>query len=97
MLLTALPALGQNYLPRDVQGFVDRREGCEWVRGEIRRMNEVSRELRRLCESTDKDLLQLKKKYAGNSTIMQILNQFATDIEAAKAPPSKRSAVTRAG
>jgi len=86
LLFAAVPALCQDYLPRDVQRYVDRREGCDHMRGEIDRMNAVSRELRRLCGRMDKELVQLKKKYAANSTIMQILNQFEASIEVAEAP-----------
>jgi hypothetical protein len=85
LLFSALPALGRDYLPRDVQRFVDRREGCDRVRGDRDGMNEVSRELRKLCGDTDKELIQLKKKYAANSTIMQILNQFEPGIEVTEA------------
>jgi hypothetical protein len=84
-------------LPRDVQRFVDRREGCDHMRGEIDRMDAVSREIRKLCGGTDKELVQLKRKYAGNSTIMQILNQFETGIEAAEVPAPKSTKTHRAG
>lgn len=97
LLFSALPALSQGYLPRDVQRFVDRREGCDHMRGEIERMNAVSREIRKLCGGTDKELVQLKRKYASNSTIMQILNQFETGIEAAEAPAPKSRTANRAG
>jgi hypothetical protein len=96
LLFSVLPVLSQDYLPRDVQRFVDRREGCNHMRGEIPdpteklRMNEVSRELRKLCGGTDKELGQLKKKYAANSTIMQILNQFEVGIELAEAPAQRK-------
>jgi hypothetical protein len=82
-------------LPRDVQKFVDRREGCDHMRGEFpdvgekQRTNEVAREIGKLCAGTGKELAQLKRKYAGNSTIMQILNQFEPDIEVAEAPARK--------
>jgi hypothetical protein len=90
LLFSALPALGQDYLPRDVQRFVDRREGCDRVRGDRDGMNEVSRELRKLCGGTDRELIQLKKKYAANSTIMQILNQFDVGLELAEAPAKRK-------
>lgn len=83
LLMPALPSWAEP-LPRDVQRFVDRREGCDQLRGDIDRMNAVSREIHKLCGGTDKELVQLKRKYAGNSTIMQILNQFETGIEAAR-------------
>jgi hypothetical protein len=95
-LMPVLPSWAEP-LPRDVQRFVDRREGCDHMRRDIpasseqQRINEVTRELSRLCSGTDKELVQLKRKYAGNSTIMQILNQFEAGIEAAEAPAPKRS------
>lgn len=102
-LVTATPLVLAEYLPRDVQRFVDRREGCDHMRGEIpdpeekSRMNEVSRELRKLCSGTDKELTQLKRKYATNSTIMQILNQFEGGIEAAEAPAPKSGVLKKTG
>lgn len=88
LLATALPALADNALPRDVQKFVDRREGCDHMRGEIpdpgekQRMKEVTREIEKLCKGTDKQLAQLKKKYASNRPVMQRLNEFEQGIEA---------------
>jgi hypothetical protein len=90
LMMPLVPTLAQDYLPRDVQRFVDRREGCDRVRGDRDGMNEVSRELRKLCGGTDKELGQLKKKYAANSTIMQILNQFEMGIELAEAPAQRK-------
>jgi hypothetical protein len=90
LLLAAVSAPCQDYLPRDVQRYVDRREGCDQLRSERDRMNEVSRELRKLCGGMDKELLQLKKKYAANSTIMQILNQFEAPVEVADAPVRRK-------
>jgi hypothetical protein len=99
LTLMQLPVslLAQDYLPRDVQRFVDRREGCDHMRGELERANELGREIRKLCGGTDKELAQLKRKYAANSTIMQILNQFEASIEAAEAPPLKSDASKRKG
>jgi hypothetical protein len=99
LTLMQLPiaVLAQDYLPRDVQRFVDRREGCDHMRGEPDPMNEMSREIRKLCGGTDKELAQLKRKYAVNSTIMQILNQFEANIEAAEAPMPKSGEPKRKG
>jgi hypothetical protein len=80
-------------LPRDVQRFVDLRGGCD----DIRRMKEASRVMLKVCAGTDKELVQLKRKYANNSTIMQILNQFEAGIEAAEAPAPKSGVVKRTG
>ena len=88
LLMPVLPSWAEP-LPRDVQRFVDRREGCDHLRGETGRMNEVSREIGKLCGGRDKELVQLKRKYASNSTIMQILNQFETSIETLEAPAPK--------
>jgi hypothetical protein len=84
LFVLSLPAFAEA-LPRDVQKFVDRREGCDHVR----RIKELPRELSKLCVGTDKELVQLKRKYAANSTIMQILNQFEPGIEVAEAPSRK--------
>lgn len=103
LMVTVVSALADNLLPRDVQKFVDRREGCDHMRGEIpdpsekRRMNEVAREINKLCAGSDKELAQLKRKYAANSTIMQILMQFEAGIEAAEAPAPKSKVGSRAG
>lgn len=90
LLFAAMPALCQDYLPRDVQRYVDRREGCDRLRGKRDRVNEVSRELRSLCGGMDRELVQLKKKYAGNSTIMQILIQFEGPAEVAEVPVRRK-------
>jgi hypothetical protein len=90
LLFSALSAISRDYLPRDVQRFVDRREGCDRIRGDKDGKNEVSRELRKLCGGTDMELVQLKRKYAANSTIMQILNQFDAGIELAEAPTRRK-------
>jgi hypothetical protein len=88
-LTLALPAfsvLAQEYLPRDVQRFMERREGCD----QLRRMKDAERDTLKPCIGTDKELAQLKRKYAANSTIMQILTQFESGIEVAEAPAPKR-------
>jgi predicted oxidoreductase len=85
LLVPALPVLAEMDLPRDVQKFVDRRVDCDHVRV----IKEMPRELSKLCTGTDKELAQLKRKYAANSTIMQILNQFEPGIEVAQAPARK--------
>lgn len=103
LLMPILPALAEAALPREVQRFVDRREGCDHLRSELRdpnerqRMTEVTREITRLCAGTDKELAQLKRKYAANSTIMQILNQLETGLEAIAVPAPKSKAGNRTG
>lgn len=85
--LPLTPLLAGESMPRDVQRFIDKREGCDHMRGEIpepgekQRMRAVNREIRKLCKGTDKDLAQLKRKYATNVSVMQRLNEFESDIE----------------
>jgi hypothetical protein len=84
------PSLADESLPFDVQCFIDKREGCDHMRGEIpepgekQRMREVSREIQTLCKGTDKELAQLKKKYAANRSVMQRLEEFEPGIEGAE-------------
>ncbi|MGI4846343.1 MAG: hypothetical protein ACRYF7_23875 [Janthinobacterium lividum] len=74
-------------LPSDVAKYVEQREGCDHFRGEIpdppdkQRMREIEREIRKLCTGTDKKLVQLKRKYARNQSIMKRLNEFEEKIE----------------
>jgi hypothetical protein len=96
--MSLFPALASEALPRDVQRFVDKREGCDHMRGEIpepsdkRRMQEVNREIQKLCKGTDKELVQLKNKYAKNPSVMHRLDEFESGIEAAQAPASQGGA-----
>jgi len=83
-----IAVLAQDYLPHDVQRFVDRREGCD----QMRRVASDSKEkLLKLCMGTDKEFAQLKRKYMSNSTIMQILNQFEVNIELTEFCSTKES------
>jgi hypothetical protein len=90
VLMPVLPVMAQNYLPRDVQRFVDRRETCDQVR---RGAPDARDKLLKLCIGTDKELAQLKRKYRANSTIMQILNQFEAGIEIADVSGVKKKVV----
>jgi hypothetical protein len=89
VLLPSLSVLAQDYLPRDLQGFMNRRENCDqlrWVAPDARE------KLLKLCMGTDQELVQLKRKYARNSTIMQILNQFEAGIDIAEVPSPRKKA-----
>jgi hypothetical protein len=90
LLLPALPILAEDYLPPDVQRFMGRRENCDQMR---RAVPDAREKLLKLCVGTDKELAQLKRKYASNSTILQILNQFEADIEIADVSGVKRKAI----
>jgi hypothetical protein len=96
--MLGLPAVADGSLPRDVQKFIDRREGCDHMRGDIpdpsekQRMKEVNREIEKLCKGTDKQLVQLKKKYASDALVIQRLNEIEDIIEASAAPASDKRA-----
>jgi hypothetical protein len=99
LLTPMLQVPASDSLPRDVQKFIDRREGCDHMRGEIpdpgekQRMREVNREIAKLCKGTDKQLAQLKKKYVSNALVMQRLSEFEEGIEATVTPVSGNGAV----
>jgi hypothetical protein len=86
-LLASAAVRADDPLPKDVQDFIFKREGCDHFRGEIpdprdkRRMREVNRELIKLCKGTDKALAKLKKKHAANAEIMRHLDEFEEEIE----------------
>lgn len=92
LMTLLLSSSANDLLPRDVQRFIDRREGCDHMRGEIpepnarKRMREISREIEKLCKGTDKELAQLKKRYRENSSVLERLNEFESDIEAVEPP-----------
>lgn len=73
LLIPVFPAIAQNYLPRDIQRFMARRETCDQIRREV---SDGREKLFKLCMDGDKEFAQLKRKYVLNSTIMQVLNQF---------------------
>lgn len=56
LLLPILPALAVDSVPRDVQNFINQREGCDHMRGEIpdqsekQRIKEMNREIEKLCK-----------------------------------------------
>ncbi|BDT56510.1 hypothetical protein MasN3_00040 [Massilia varians] len=80
-------AAAEARLPSDVAKYVEQREGCDHFRGAIpdpsdeQRMQEVKREIRKLCTGTDKKLQQLKRKYAKNQAVLKRLNEFEEQIE----------------
>lgn len=75
-------------LPDDVQSFVDRREMCDYFRGEIPdqtdadRMDTVDNAMDKYCTGTDRELSRLKQKYSENARIMLRLNDYEDRIEA---------------
>ena len=97
LLMPVLSSLADELLPREVQRFIDRREGCDHMRGEMpgpgtQRAREVSREIQKLCNGTDKEVARLKKKYAKNPSVMQRLDEFESAIEAGPVRASRSGA-----
>jgi hypothetical protein len=92
LLVPFQPVLANEQLPNDVRNFIERREGCDHMRGELpdpvdkHRTRQLQRETRKLCMGTDQKLAQLKKKYAKNSSVMQHLDAFEPAIEEVRSP-----------
>jgi len=86
------PVLANEQLPSDVRNFIEKREGCDHMRGELpdpadkQRTRELQREVQKLCKGTDQKLAQLKKKYEKNSSVMQHLDGFEPAIEEVRKP-----------
>jgi len=89
-LIPVLPSLADERFPGDVQRFIDRREGCDHMRGEVpepgdtERMREVEREIMKLCKGTDEELARLRKKYIWKPSVMRRLDEYGPGIQ--KAP-----------
>lgn len=85
--LLALQASATEKLPADVRDFIADREGCDHMRGEVpdppdkQRMQELEREIRKICTGTDRKLARLKRKYASNRPVMKRLREFEPTIE----------------
>ena len=71
----------------DVDRFVDRRDRCDHMAGEIpdppnpERMKEVIDGIDKYCTGTDTELAALKVRYANNPVIMDKLNQYEPHVE----------------
>ena len=78
-------ATGVPDYPSDVEEFIDRREICDHFRGEepydADRAKFLADQIKETCSGTDKELRNLKQRYADDDTIMQILNRFEEEIE----------------
>ncbi|MBU1482031.1 MAG: hypothetical protein KKH12_10195 [Gammaproteobacteria bacterium] len=74
----------------DVDRFVDRRDRCDHMAGEIpdppnpERMKEVIDGIDKYCTGTDAELAALKLRYANNPAIMDKLNQYEPHVERKK-------------
>lgn len=78
--------------PADVRDFVDMRDACDHWRGEPVpeheddpeevRKNQIIDAINESCTGTDKRLSALKAAYAGDQKVLQLLDEYETDIEA---------------
>ena len=81
-------ACAQAKAPADVAAFIERRDECDHLRGELpdpeeqERLAAVISEINRDCEGTDAALQHLKKKYANSAAVLNELDRYETDIEA---------------
>lgn len=84
----AIQGTGGDQLPEDVQSFVERRDMCDYFRGEIpdghdvARMQAVEMGISRYCSSTDRELADLKARYTNHGRAMAKLNEYEERIEA---------------
>jgi hypothetical protein len=76
-------------IPRDVQAFIDRRDGCDHIRGKAgdyngdeEREREVNESVAKLCTGTDKELARLRGRFFGNQPVLEKLSKYETRIEA---------------
>ena len=92
MVLTQSFAHAAHPLPKDVSTYIDRRETCYHMAGEIpdpsekQRLREVIREINKQCQGLDKKKLQLEKKYASNPIVAARLSKLAVDTDDAPVP-----------
>ena len=92
MALTQCFAHAVQPLPKHVSTYIDRRETCYHMTGEIpepsekQRLREVIREINKQCKGLDKKKLQLEKKYASNPIVAARLSKLAVDTGDASLP-----------
>ncbi|MNL18287.1 hypothetical protein D3C87_1394290 [compost metagenome] len=73
--------------PPDVQAFAEHRDVCDVLRGEIpdvdkkERVEQVINDINQHCEGTDAALQNLKSKYADDTQVMSLLDQYEPTIE----------------
>ena len=66
--------------------FIERRGACDHFRGEepydAKRREFLEQQMQRLCVGSDRQLAELKKRYASNKAVMTKLNEYDAQIEA---------------
>ncbi|NHZ62205.1 hypothetical protein [Massilia genomosp. 1] len=85
---TACHAQATARFPKDVVTFMERRDACDYFRGEVanvddrKRLEDIIRKANSLCRGTDKQLAKLRKKYAENAAVTGGLKQYDDAINA---------------
>lgn len=71
--------------PCDVMSFIERRDLCDHFRGEepydAERATFLESNIAELCTGTDKQLEELKRKYAGHADVLAKLSEYELQVE----------------
>lgn len=85
LLALTQAACGSEQIPSDISKFVEQRDLCDHLRGEIPdpgdEQAQVIDDINQQCRGTDAELQRLKLKYAGSTTFEHLLNQYEPGIE----------------
>lgn len=87
LLLVSLSCYAQTKYPQEISKFIEKRDQCDYLRGEISGGLEVDSDqdintrLDKFCKGTEDELAQLKNKYKNNREITDKLNCYDTFIE----------------
>lgn len=71
-----------NILPDDILKFVEKREMCDYYRGEfsgVRSLDEardLNKKIKKHCKDSDKELLRLKTKHKNDESIFKMLDKY---------------------
>jgi len=88
LLALAQSARSQPAPPADITAFIEQRDVCDHLRGELpdpeeqEQLDEAVRDINQQCKGTDAVLAALKKKYADAPATLNVLNRYEIDIEA---------------
>ncbi len=90
LLILVLSATPSAQLPHEIEAFIAERDACDHFRGEptegdspdqVERRAFVRESLDINCAGTDRRLSALKKRYAGNASVMSMLTKYEPTIE----------------
>lgn len=87
LLLFLLNCYAKDKYPQDISKFIEKRDQCDYLRGEISGELEVDSDqdlnmrLDKSCKGTDEALALLKNKYKNNREITDKLNSYDSTIE----------------